>query len=230
MQVFIRYSVNLLYIMVILFVALSISAYAFIEKTDKDKQGKDMILGKVVKEEIPQIATADGFVTSIDKKMGDNISIDEKILTIAKEYHENEDTDSVVESKTTNSSDKGIIKKVYVKKGQNIKMNQAVASVLADDNILIVLNVDEEEYKMIKNLKNIYFYSNRLDQSFAVESSLLNPAVLGAESSSNSFQLNFAFKNPNESISLLHNEKVELLLPKEKEEHSWESFLSNFRH
>lgn len=216
--------------MVILFVALSISAYAFIEKTDKDKQDKDMILGKVVKEEIPQIATADGFVTSIDKKMGDNISIDEKILTIAKEYHENEDTDSVVESKTTNSSAKGIIKKVYVKKGQNIKMNQAVASVLADDNILIVLNVDEEEYKMIKSLKDVYFYSNRLDQSFAVESSLLNPAVLGAESSSNSFQLSFTFKNPNESISLLHNEKVELLLPKDKEEHSWESFLSNFRH
>src|SRR6185437_9230413 len=197
MQTIFRYTINTLYVLVILFVVVSLSFSAIVKKEELATQyDTTVISGQVVKQEIPVLADNSGSLHSVKITVGEHVTIGDALFEVtpsATTPDTNTSVDVIVAQTT------GVVEKIIARPGTNISIDTPLAVILSDDNMKLAVSVSDSEYHQLTSQKRIYFYSQRLDQSFEVTPNILNPVEQGDDINKRTITAIYTFVNPEET-------------------------------
>lgn len=221
MKPFFTFIINTLYVLVILFVVVSLSFVAFSKKVQiAEQNSEEHISGTVVKQEVPLLSTINGSVHTVNIKVGQRVHQGDILLQLTASQSATPKSKSTKESvqdtdeKITAPID-GIVEKVFVQEGFAVSPDSSLVTLLSDDNISVSVSVSDEQYHRLVAMKQVYFYSQRLDQSFGAIPGLIDPSVdVGDNALINGTNtISYTFTNPRDAISLLQGEKLQIVMP-----------------
>jgi hypothetical protein len=165
-------------------------------------------IGKVVKEDVPVSATSSGILKQVDVQDGDHVTSGQELMTY---YLAGNKSPQIIKA-----PESGIIRRTSLTGGDVIEPQWKILTIYKDNKARLLVYLTEDQYNQIKKLNHLQAYSKRLDQAFAVSPKVLQADVQDTENVQEKIGVYFEFEDPTEVTSLLHNESLSLILPKQK--------------
>ncbi len=202
----------MLYLITIIFVVIMITTTAFMKKLNTlETQQQNQVIGKVVKEDNPVIATTAATLKDITVSDGQHVQSGDILFS----YYQKSSNDNL-EVETVKSPAAGIVKTGSLQSGNAVQPEWKIMDIYQDDNPRLLTYMTEDQYNQIKRLSQMQAYSHRLDQAFTVTPKLLQADAQDTGEAQQKIGVYFEFIDAPRSVSLLNNEQLVLILPQQK--------------
>ncbi len=216
-----------------------IATISITNKINSDKQRYQQgIFGVVEKQAIPIVGFSDGIIKEIyvnqgqDVKEGDLLVEIENPLLLSQyeslqSYSKNnvsaQTQAAIAKSELDNnkiySPVNGTVDTVNVSKNSPIDQYAKIVTIFANDNTKILAYLTTDQYVVAQKLKKISAYNVRLNQDISISPDILKPnQVDPMDASSSKIALYFKLSNPQDSLSLLNGEQLQLKLAPQDDE------------
>lgn len=213
MKTFFTFIINTLYVLVIVFVVVSLSFAALSHKEQLAAQyATNTITGTVTKREVPVLAPGNGAVHTMKLLVGQRVKQNDVLMQItASQSADTKIKENVPQDIT--SPLQGVIEKVSVEEGYAVYQDSPLVTILSDEDMSVSVAVSDDEYHTLSKMDTITFYSPRLDQSFLAAPSVVAPSVSTDTVTNRTVTVSYTFMHPHEAISLLQGEQLQVLMP-----------------
>lgn len=206
------FTINTLYLITIIFVVIMITTTTFMKKLNTlENVQQNQVIGKVVKEDSPMIATTAATLKEITVTDGQHVQNGDILFS----YYQKSANDNL-EVETVKSPAAGVIRRTSLQNGDAIQPEWKVMDIYQDNNPRLLTYVTEDQYNQIKKLNQLQAYSHRLDQAFTVTPKLLQADAQDTGDAQQKIGVYFEFIDIPQSVSLLNNEQLTLILPQPK--------------
>lgn len=221
--------INVLFITTVVVVAVIISTVALTKKIEKDReQYSNDLKGTIIKQEVPILASSRGVVKKIHVRVGQEVKKNDLLVEMEnpvlagkikalEEYKDN--LSAQTEARVAQEEMKGlklyaptngVVTELTVAEGSPVDALGKIITMYSNDNILVLADLNDDQYSIIQQSGETNAYSKRLNQNFTIQPDILQPDQKLDKYNEKKIGLYFRFKDKQESQSLLHNEDVEL--------------------
>ena len=208
MQKLFSFIVNTLYFITIIFVVVMVTTTAFMKKVNMTMAQPAEVVGKVVKDDTPVIATGSATIKEILVEDGDRVQAGDALFSYS--------FATPPRVQVVKASVDGVVKRTGLQAGDGFQANWKIMDIYQDANPRLLVYLTEDEYNQIKKTAELHAYSKRLDQAFTVTPKVLQADVQDNADAQQKIGIYFEFADSESAVSLLNNESLSLILPQQK--------------
>lgn len=232
MRNLLTFTLNLFFIIFVIVIAVGVSTLALAKKVDDYNNQYDQSLsGSVVKHALPVMSFTKGIVNQIKTQTGTEVKANDVLvvlinpslqseLSALKQFPTNESAvtqskvdEQLVKSLTITAPADGIVGDIAASEGSTVDEFTKLLTIYSNKNIQFLANLTVDQYQAVRHASKVEVYSRRLNQSFVVIPSILNPdEKMPLSFDQKKIGLYFTFQNQQDAASLLNNEDLSIIL------------------
>lgn len=221
--------INLTFFTAVVLVACIIATLGLAKKINQNHlQYNQGLTGTVIKQSIPILALSRGIIKKIYVRPGEEVKKNELLVELdnpllagkieaLQTYQDN--VSAQTEAKVAEEEMKGwkiyspvngVVTDLFITEGSPVEDLAKVLNIYSNENILLLANLDNDQYAAVQQLHETSAYSKRLNQNFTIQPDILQPDEKVDNLNEKKIGLYFTFKDKSEAQSLLNNEDLDL--------------------
>jgi len=231
-QTVFTYVINVVVLLLVGMIAFSVATIAMTKKVNESRSSIDSgIKATIAKQAVPVLSLSRGIITRVYVRTGDEVKRGDLLVSMTnplledrvrvyQQFQENESAQteaglarSSLNYLTISAPADGVVGDVFVTEGASVNEFEKVVTLFSSRDVRVLAELTEDQFQNVQRKNEVFIFSSRLGQTFAVVPSILKPdQTTPLPLQEKKIGMFLTFKNQADASSLLNNEDVELRL------------------